>query len=155
MTDWLSTLDAVLRSWLGTPWVAGQSRRGVGADCWGFVAGVLDELHGYSQPTVRPVLSFEGEWHEPEASMVLSMGRAGNWPHVLRPRKSEIEPGDVLIVRVGQKGGPGHVLIAGVNPQTLWHANPGVGVCSTSLRIMGTRVLRAWRPTEKEAWRRR
>jgi NlpC/P60 family putative phage cell wall peptidase len=40
----MNKVEAISRSWLGTPFVAGASVKGVGADCAGLIEGIAREL---------------------------------------------------------------------------------------------------------------
>lgn len=60
-----------------------------------------------------------------------------------------IEPGDLLIVGP-VRGGPGHLMIAGSQPNTLWHAlKPGV--TQTGMSFFGE-IIRIYRFTDKDKW---
>jgi cell wall-associated NlpC family hydrolase len=149
---WQTRLQRVLMSWQGTPWVAGQQCRGKGVDCVRFVVAVLDELHGAALPPVQR-LPQDAALHDRAGMMAVAHGIRQRYPHeVIEPRAERIEPGDVVVFRVGAQSGPGHVAIAGSEgDRELWHACRGTGVARTSAAA-SSGILWIWRPTRKESW---
>lgn len=154
MEPWKRKLQAVLASWEGTPWRAGQQLKGFGGgvDCVRFVVGVLDELHGLTLPPVAR-LPQDASLHDRAGMMAAAHAIRLRYPHeVIDSKAALVEAGDVVVMRVGQAGGPGHVAIAGTGGgRELWHACNGAGVIRTSLAAV-TGVLWIWRPTRKESW---
>ena len=153
-TPWIAELQAVLQSWRGTPYAHGQCRRGVAVDCVQFVAAVLDELYG------KPVKPLERKpadlaWHNRKEAIRTASVISRRFPNLI-VRDGTIEPGDVLVVRIGKSltSAPGHAMIAGGVPNTIWHAEPTVGVCFTGLGFIHDRIVRVWRPIGKEKWQR-
>lgn len=145
---WHHRLDAILNSWLGTPYVRGQCLRGVAVDCAHFVAAVLDEL--YAIPPDGGLLPTDpGLAREGVAGAIRAMMK--RWPHEdVDPH--QLEPGDLLFVRAGGLGG-GHVLIAGPRKAELWHADSGgFGVCRTGAGAFVPDAIRAFRPKDKHRW---
>jgi cell wall-associated NlpC family hydrolase len=145
-------LDAVLRSWRGTPFAAGQCCRGRGADCRFFVVAVLDELHGVTAPKPRR-LPLDVRWNNPPGRLAALREFTGRYPcRPLRVGREAYEPGDALVVcRPGQDPDRAHHLaIVGVgDPAPLWHAGLG-GVTFTSLTHY--RVGHGFRFTNRESW---
>jgi NlpC/P60 family putative phage cell wall peptidase len=85
------------RSWLGTRWRAGQSKKGVSCDCVGLVTGVCRNF-GWD-------VHVENYKQIPEGDSLV-------WE--FRSRLKEKHPedrdlGDVLLFRLGSKKHPGHV----------------------------------------------
>jgi cell wall-associated NlpC family hydrolase len=153
---WILALDRVLRSWAGTPYVRGQGLKGVAVDCVGFVAGVLDELHGHRLPPPErgPV---DVAWHDGDEAERISLKIAERWPHLLIRdwRQQGIDPGDVLLARVGggKRRSVGHVLIVGADDRQAWHAPTGGLVSYTSTAAVLPSVAVVWRAAGREGWR--
>lgn len=150
-------LDAVLRSWKGTPYMAGQRSRGVGADCKEFIVGVLDDCYGKHKPlrTATTALTPDAGMHDVRLGMGEVRAIMAQYPEAKVVRDGTIQPGDVLLVKssnlAGAAGRPGHGMIAGAVPWTAWHAIPGVGVVQTSIAA-SKGVLRVYRPGKKGWW---
>lgn len=144
---WRERLMQVIHSWEGTPWIDGQQLRGRGVDCVRFVVGVLDELYRYDKPPV-PVLPQHLGLHNRSDAIKATHAIASRYPHVV---VTEPEPGDIVVVNIGEQGGPGHVAIFGDPPRLVWHAVSKVGVCFSSASSI-TRIYKIWRPLEKELW---
>lgn len=157
LEPWQNELQAVLDSWQGTRYASGQGLRGRVADCIGFVAGVLDELHGYDLPPPERHAP-DTALHNPRLAAEITLRVSRRWPHrVIRGWDLEyepLEPGDVLICRVGRSP-TGHVMIVGTRTHEVWHCDNGDGVCYTGIGQVADRIIRVWRPTEKHTWRRR
>lgn len=119
-------LLAVLESWQRTPYMNGQQMKRVGANCATFVCGVLDELYGEQLTPVAQV-SDDAQFHDHEATMraVAAMRRA--YPS-RRIRSSRHLPAGSVIVTGDAMGGPGHVMVVGPEPNTIWQCNRRVGV---------------------------
>jgi cell wall-associated NlpC family hydrolase len=94
-------------SWKGTPFVWGQSQKGVGCDCKGFIAGVAREL---GRPEAENFYAtFSGYRSDrPVPSDLLMEGMEKTFKRV-----DEIKPGDVLLLK--HNGRPGHLAIATFN----------------------------------------
>jgi len=90
--------------WIGTPFVWGQSVKGVGCDCKGLVAGVARELGRPEAETLYA--SFSGYRADRSVpSTVLLEGMAATFDPA-----AKIEPGCVLLLKHGGK--PAHLAIA-------------------------------------------
>ena len=91
-------------SWAGTPFKWGQSQKGHGADCKGFVAGVAREL---GRPEAESFYAtFTGYRPDrPVPSELLLEGFEKTFKRV-----DDIKPGDILLLKHGGK--PGHIAIA-------------------------------------------
>jgi cell wall-associated NlpC family hydrolase len=151
---WVAALDRVLRSWEGTRYAHGQGLKGVAADCVGFVSGVMDELHGRTLPPPQRG-AVDLAWHGPEEAERFALRIADRWPHVkLRPPIG-VEPGDVLMVRVGggKRTSIGHVMVIGADARQAWHAPTGGVVSFTSAASVLPNVAIVWRATGREGWR--
>jgi cell wall-associated NlpC family hydrolase len=145
----LAALDRVLRSWLGTPWRAGQCGRGQGVDCRYFIVAVLDELCRIETP--RPP-------RLPQDSGVNGHDRAWQAIRELAERYQcrtlaageAPEPGDVLILRRASQHADAlqHGMIFGPRGE-VWHAGLR-GVMFTALA--GWNIRLGFRPAGKDQW---
>lgn len=138
----MTRYERVLESWLGTPYMPGQARKGAGVDCIGFVFAVLDEMLGVKTKFIR--MPADACVHAPhlteQHAETLRACYATDEVEV-----SNIRPGDV-VVSGPEKGGPGHVLIVGTDG-FLWHAtHPRVHKTPLrGVRLYGHTVRRAFR----------
>ncbi len=150
MITWQEKLDAVLRSWQGTPFSSGQCCRGRAVDCRYFVVGVLDELHGTTAPLPRRMPPDTATHNRPGAVAALRE-MIDRWPSKnLDVKRDALEPGDVVIVRPprSHRDTLKHAMIVGLNG-TVWHASmAGVGYSVLDGRV----VAHAFRPLGKERW---
>lgn len=125
----------------------GQSCKGVWADCVGFVGGVIDELYRIKTVQARPRVHKKKPHFDGNAHLELIKYLRTHWPsEVCEP--TAVEPGDVLVCRLGQ--GPGHILLVGTRPNTAWHCVEGLGVCLAAFGSLD--VLQSYRLLEKERW---
>lgn len=148
--DWKRELELVLRKWHRTPYVPDGRTPRVAACCYGFVVGVLDELHGLTG-TPPETVSNQLAMHDATAATRYALKLVERYPsEELRLVGYVPEPGDVLFVRVGH--GVGHAGIVGVNPLQLWHADLGVGVTYSGVGVWLGRTLRAYRSKERHLW---
>jgi len=142
-------LREILNSWRGTPYRAGQQRKGVGVDCVRFVCGVYDEL----QNTETPIQALPGDLalHKPDsarAAMRLLLRSFGG-------RVAEVgeqiflSPGDTIVSGM-PGGGPGHAMIVGPWPE-IWHASRS-GVVQTGLGLEGLEFKALVVPITRERW---
>jgi cell wall-associated NlpC family hydrolase len=88
---------AEAREWLGTPFVWGQSAKGVGCDCKGLVQGVARELGLPEADTFYATFSSYRP-DKPVPVALLKEGMAAVFEQVAKPR-----PGDVLLLKTGGK----------------------------------------------------
>lgn len=116
----LDRIESILLSWDGTPYMAGQQTKGRAVDCARFVAAVLDELYG--EPRSRPeALPQDAAMHDPRlAAETIELMRRIYRPN-LEVANCLIQPADIVVVGP-PGGGPGHAMIAGFRPNTLWHS---------------------------------
>jgi hypothetical protein len=77
------------------------------------------------------------------------------YPDVRIVRDGSIQPGDVILTRSSNLPGaerrPGHAMIAGVAPWTVWHSAAPLGVSMTSIAA-SKGVVRVYRPGKKGWW---
>jgi len=144
-------LRAVQDSWIGTAWMDGQRKRGIGTDCKELIVAMLDELGRRTTPTATtPVASAAGA-HSDIGWKVLSEIMRGFPNH--KVEDNIIEPGDIVVTgsERASSGRIGHVLMAGVDPFTLIHAPYRGKVCYTSFEAIPG-PLWVYRSTEKSSW---
>lgn len=135
-------------SWKGTPYRAGQQRKGAGVDCVRFVTAVFDELEG-GQTDIR-ILPQDLALHQPEIARgaMRQLLRAFDG-RSLPDGYLELEPGDVIVSGFPQ-GGPGHAMIVGPWPQ-VWHSCRS-GVVMTGLGLEGLSFKSLVRSNRKHLW---
>ena len=145
-------LLAELKSWEGTPHMPGQKCKGAGVDCVRFVIAVLESWTG-SPPTRDVQVPQDASMHSPKTAFNALRFFLESWPnHVDASRSGRAQPGDILVVGP-VKGGPGHAIIVGPEPNTLWQASScGVYRGGWILERPMTRVFRAYRGSNREVW---
>lgn len=137
-------LDGVLMSWEGTPRMAGQRAKGVGTDCAGFVAGVLEELTNDKMDSIPLETSFQVRTTAESAykSFLKSFPADVVEGDVL-------EPGDVILVGRSTRGLE-HALFAG--NKYLWHCGHS-SVQKTGTILQGGMVVKKiLRYKDKGGW---
>lgn len=146
-----SRLEAILQPWDGTPYMKGQQRCQVGADCVRFVTAVLDELWGFEREIPR--LPQDSALHSPETARAALRYIMGLYPRTMKmPLHRTVQPGDILIT--GEtSGGPGHAIIVGASPNSLWQALPtGIHKGGMALMVQAQRLFRIYRFEDRHAW---
>lgn len=143
--EYETRLAAILASWNGTPYMAGQQCRGVGVDCVRFVCAVLDELYR-QEPVPIETLPSDAALHARESAI----GAMKKIRDCYMPNDAiedgTMEPGDILVTGPAN-GGPGHAMIVGTRPNQLWHA-AGDGVHVTALHA-SVHVFRVYRMRDR------
>ncbi len=132
----------------------GQSCPGGGVDCVRFVVAVLDELYRVGDDAEAvPVIPPDASWHDPAGAMHVARVISRRYPNEeVVGDTVTVAPGDVLVMQVSSvAGSPGHIAIVGPRPNTIWHANPGMGVAEAGLGEV-KRLLHAWRMKDKASW---
>lgn len=115
-----------------------------GADCIGFVQGVLEELYRRKFDLGRK--SPVGLSHESDAFLAFAVRALG----VLPIEKSEtIGCGDLILER--PENGHAHIYIVGYKKGMLFHCLHGVGVCFTGTANLANN-LTLYRLKDKEQW---
>ena len=147
-TPYDDRLNDLFEKWKDTPYIEGQQRAGSGVDCFRFVCAVLDGME-HTKRTVEHIPA--------DRSIHDRRGAFRGFKRVLERFKpfevvkdKVLEAGDVLIS--GPKGGgPGHALIAGSKPLTLWHV-PGVGlrVRRIGMALSQGQLFRIYRTSNKD-----
>jgi NlpC/P60 family putative phage cell wall peptidase len=134
-----SVIVALARAWIGTPYVHQASCRGAGTDCLGLLRGLWREFHGAEPEAVPP---YSADWSETTGDETL-LAAAGR--HLLTV--TDPAPGDVVVLRMMQRGPAKHVGILGKcapDGSTLIHAYSGHGVVESPFgpawarRVAGT-----------------
>jgi len=148
--------DAIVlaqKPWIGTRYSAHQREIGCGASCYGLMAAILDKLYQTASPTELPLLA-----------PATGSCSGGGWEMIRAFRKAfpleevtwSVEPGDLIVTRsFGGKEGPdwpGHVMMASKSVGQVIHALPGSGVVWASLAGSVGRIVKIYRPQNKEAW---
>jgi NlpC/P60 family putative phage cell wall peptidase len=126
------------RRWIGTPYEHQSSCRGAGTDCLGLLRGLWRELLG---PEPEHVPAYTPDWSEPARSEDL-LGAAGR--HLVPVPRSEARPGDVLVLRMSERGVAKHVGIlarSDAGHDTLIHAYSGHGVVESPLTLAWARRI--------------
>lgn len=119
-------IDEVLRSWNGTPYMSGQQLKGEAVDCVHFGAAVADELYGWHND-LPDNIALDACSHDAEESWRQVRKLLAVYPQLgpVRPREDglyDVEPGDLVVVGPAS-GGPGHLMVVGARPNTMWEAD--------------------------------
>lgn len=142
-------LQGLLQSWERTPYAAGQQVPRAGVDCIRFVTAILDGLNQF-QGSPLDVVPSDAAMHSREGAVrtIWSFCRAYGLKSHSGP---ETQPGDVVLVAF-RGGGPGHAMIVGPKPNTLWHVSTrGVCRCGWSLPA-GMHYSSVFRQTDRKKW---
>jgi NlpC/P60 family putative phage cell wall peptidase len=118
------------RAWIGTPYRHQASCRGAGTDCLGLLRGLWREMLG-EEPEAVP--AYTADWSEPAGSEELLMGAER---HLLPVPRAEARPGDVVVLRMRERGVAKHVGVLARSPEgypTLIHAYSGRAVVESPL----------------------
>ena len=143
-------LRFILEGWLDTPYREGDQVQGIGVDCVRFVCGVLDELYGFRRALPRNLPS-DRALHDRDGAIAAMKRLRTLYEPVQEVVDGKLEPGDI-VVSGPRGGGPGHALIAGFEPFTLWHVQPDAGVCYTGITLTDMDIFEILRPTDKHLW---
>lgn len=143
-------LRFALQGWEGTPYREGDQMQGIGVDCVRFVCGVLDEMYGYRRELPRNLPS-DRALHDRDGAIAAMKQLRRLYEPVTEVTDGKVEPGDI-VVSGPRGGGPGHALIAGFDPFTLWHVDPAAGVCSTGIALTDMDIFEILRPSDKHLW---
>jgi cell wall-associated NlpC family hydrolase len=112
-------------AWVGTPFVWGQSQKGVGCDCKGLVAGVFREL---GRPEAESFYATFSNYRvdRPVPAALLAEG----FEKLFR-RVETLNPGDIMLLK--HAGQPGHMAVF-VGGDRAVHAYPGAHGASVKSR---------------------
>lgn len=121
-----STITALARGWLGTPYCHQASLKHVGCDCLGLVRGVWRELYG-EEPEALP--AYTPDWAE--AGSRETLAEAGR-RHLTAVPVEKFQAGDVLLFRWKPHLPAKHAGIA-ASPTSMIHAQDGARVSEVPL----------------------
>lgn len=127
-------LRSILESWDGTPYLHGQSVKGRGVDCVRFVASVLCEMDRRPLADLKR-LPLDTSLHNPAMARAFFHDLLRTFAPTHRVEDGQMEPGDFIVMRRRERG-PGHAIIVGPDENTVWHSDPGAGVCKTGLGVL-------------------
>jgi len=144
-------LEQELRTWEGTPYLAGQSLKGVAVDCVRFVVSVAAFLEGREVALER--LPQDMALHQPESARAAMRDILRVFPlwHPVQGRV--VQPGDFVVVGPAG-GGPGHAMLCSGRRNLLIHSSQAAGVQYTGLLMdpKTTEVFAIYRSTQRFRW---
>ena len=148
--NFLARLHVILRSWDGTPYMAGQQMKGAGVDCVRFVCGVLDEMLRQPSTGVES-LPPDTAMNNRRGAVDLMRAIRRRYPNSAGvPAGQPVQPLDIIVVG-HLTGGPGHAILVGDRPNTLWQAGTlGVYFTGLGLHADWQHVFRVYRFTNRE-----
>lgn len=140
-------------AWIGTRYSAHQREIGCGVSCYGLVACLLDTLYRREVPSNPPLTNVNVGVCNGDGRKIVSWFRR-TFP--LDEVEGVIEPGDLVVTRsIPGQGGQdweGHVMMAGMRQGQAIHAVPKLGVEWGSFASNLGRVLKIYRPRNKNSW---
>lgn len=141
-------LKKCFEEWEGTPYMSGNQCPGAGVDCVRWVTAVLDHMYE-RPPTDIKTLPSDGSFHNKRGAMRAMIHIKRLYPHCTVV-KDTLQPGDLLIVGP-PGGGPGHAMLVGIEPNTLWHCTPNSGVVKTgwALVVGNQQIFRVYRAKDR------
>lgn len=148
----IERLKKLLISWEGTPYMSGQQTKGVACDCARFITSILDSLYRIKRtktPRLHPDCALNSPKIAWEAlNLIISM-----YPNLHKIKNTSfVEPGDFIVVGP-INGGPGHGMIVGFQPNTLWHCIwPEVSYTGMYIQKGIQKVFRIYRAMDREKW---
>lgn len=110
----------VLESWRGTRYCPGQQQKQVAVDCVRFATGVVDELYGGERAPIE-TLPPDAALHSRKSAIAAMRRIRRLYEPLARVVDARLQPMD-LVVTGPRSGGPGHLLVVGWRPRTLWEA---------------------------------
>jgi NlpC/P60 family putative phage cell wall peptidase len=113
------------RGWLGTPYRHQAATLGAGCDCLGLLRGVWRALYG-DEPLAVP--NYRADWRDGRHAGALLAAAE----RLLLPVDGELEPGQVVLFRLGRTPAPRHcgILIAA---DRFIHAQEGLDVVEANM----------------------
>lgn len=122
--EFLVVVDREIRAWAGTRYMSGQQVRGEHADCIRYGCGIWDGLYGWRRELPRN-LALDAATHSPEAAREQLRLLLSVYPHACQVLPIHgvyhVEPGDFVVTGF-RKGGEGHLVVVGAEPNTCWEA---------------------------------
>jgi len=149
----LSKLNSCFDAWEGTPYMSGNQCIGSGVDCVRWVTAVLDMMYD-REPTDIKTLPSDASFHTKRGAMKAMITIKRLYPHCKVVKGKPLQPGDLVIVGP-PGGGPGHAMLVGTEPNTLWHCTPNSGVVKTgwALAVSQQHIYRVYRAKDrKKLW---
>ena len=124
---------AEAKEWIGTPWVHQARRKGLGADCVGFVTGVYKELGGVAGCEIPA--DYPATWHvwNKEERLYETAKKVG----LVEKPIEKMKAGDVVFFRFGNM--PASHLGILIEDDLFLHSY------MTFKKIMPTKLDKAWR----------
>lgn len=138
-----------LASAVGTPYVDNGRQRGIGLDCRTALVWFTETMERRDTPIDLPYVSPQVGHHSQAQAAAVIRTLIETFGLVEVTGENVIEPGDLIGVRSFESPGVAHGMIAGVVPNTVYHASRG-GFAQGSLRI-GHQLACVYRPN-KEGW---
>lgn len=121
-----TTIVALARSWIGTPYHHQASAPGAGCDCIGLVRGIWRATHGTD---IAPVTDYTRDWAEAGGvETLLDAARR----HLIEIEPDTAQPGDVLVFRFRPGAIAKHAAIL-ATPRSMVHAVEGRAVAEVPL----------------------
>lgn len=144
----IEKLNTCFERWRDTPYMSGNQCPGSGVDCVRWVTAVLDYMYG-REPTDIKTLPTDGSFHDKKGAVRAMIHIKRLYPHCKMIR-DDVQPGDLVIVG-SPGGGPGHAMLVGTKPNTLWHCTPNDGVVETgwSLVVGNQQIFRVYRAKDR------
>jgi hypothetical protein len=147
---WSLRVEAVCRSWAGTPYKLGRCVKQRYVDCIHLGAAVLDELYGIDHSKNLKSLPPDACIHNRPGVQKALRSLLRSYPSHRRVRDATLEAGD-LVITGPLAGGPSHLLIAS-RRGALWEASPA-GVRTVGYGILSTeRLVAVYRAGDKNLW---
>lgn len=151
-------ISAAFEAWSKTKYRSGQSCKGVDADCIGYACGIIDEVDGRKRAQ-SATLPSDAALHNPQLAekAVLAIRRLYDPADFVLPDESGIihaQPMDILVVASGA-GGPGHMMLVGIEQNTLWHCSPMSGANKSGWKLFSgnERVFALYRLGDRGNWK--
>lgn len=143
-------LHSILTSWIDTPYMEGQQLKKGGVDCVRFCCGVVDELFGYSRAPIE-YLPADMSLHSPRSAFAAMKKLHRLYAPLEAVSPESLQPCDLLVVGPVH-GGPGHLMIVGAMPSTIYHStNRGVVQAGIGMPS-GMELFRIYRFSERDKW---
>lgn len=142
-------LMSLFLAWEGTPYMSGNQRIGQGVDCVRWVSTILDTMYG--QPPQNIVtLPSDGSFHNRKGAMRTMLKIKRTYSHCKVIKDQPLQPGDLVVVG-SPGGGPGHAMLVGTKPNTLWHCTPNNGVTRTGWALVCgcQKIFRVYRAKDR------
>ena len=146
-------LGLIFQSWKGTPYSECSQAKGGGVDCVRFCCGVVDELFDFSRANIESLPS-DACFHSRETALGGMKKLKELYNPLVTVGENDLQPGDLIVSGpLGKNGGPGHLMIVGSLPKSIWHCTNHVGVVRTGMTVpMGHKHFVSYRFQDREKW---